>query len=172
MSLPQQPSAFIGIYWSGMVARPAAPRPRPMRLGRRVFGAVAALVLGSGAGATFAETSSPAGVGAEGTVVSKEVTGDVVYVGKRAISVEVSRTTASSTEMLLPVNEETTLELLRSFAELKRGDTVRVRYDQTVKENIDGGDPLILKTVATTVTLVRRAPPPGTMQSKSETATE
>ena len=103
----------------------------------------------------------------EERIVSKEVTGEVVYIGKRAISVEFSRTADSSNEMLLPVSGDTKVEMLRSLSELKRGDTVRVSYDQTMKESRDGGEPLLLKTAATKVTLVRRAPPEGTLQSKT-----
>ena len=103
------------------------------------------------------------------TVVSKEVTGDITYVGKRSISVETGRTGSASQEMLLPVSADTKFDLLRSLGELKRGDTVRVKYDQTLKEKELGKEPSLLKTIATKVTLVRRAPPPGTLQSKTGT---
>ena len=144
--------------------------PRPTRRGRCVSGSVAASLLILAAAVTRASAEPASTPEDRETVVSKEVTGEVGYVGKRAISVEFARTADAIEEMLLPVNAETKVELLRSLGELKRGDTVRVQYDQTLQER-EGGQQAAIKTVATKVTLVRRAPPPGTLQSKSETTT-
>ena len=104
-------------------------------------------------------------------VVSKEVTGQVIWVGKRAISVEYDRTQESTYEMLLPVSSETKVERVKSLSELKRGDTVSVKYKQRSKKGEDGQD-VILATVATKVALVRQASPEGTLRSKSETSLE
>lgn len=85
------------------------------------------------------------------------VTGTVGSVSKQAISVEYSRTKTGSYEMLLPLTEETRLEHLKSLDELKTGDTIRARYQQTYREG-DKGERIILKTAATEIALIRRAP--------------
>ena len=93
----------------------------------------------------------------EGTVDSKTVTGQVGAVTKRSISVEYSQTANGGYEMLLPLAKDVRFEHLKDLTELKRGDTVTVTYDQTWKEG-DKGERVILKTVATTISLVKRAP--------------
>jgi hypothetical protein len=104
-------------------------------------------------------------------VISKEVTGEVVYVGKRAISVEFDRTADGSMEMLIPIDGNTMAKHLQTLAQLKRGDRVRVLYQQTYKED-EQGERVILKTVATTVALVRRAVPEGTLRSEDSVSVE
>ena len=87
----------------------------------------------------------------------KEVTGTVVHVGKRAISVEYAVTKDGSYEMILPFDADLKLARLRSLSELKAGDTVKVGYQQTYLDG-DDGKPVVLKTVATMITLLRTAP--------------
>lgn len=101
-----------------------------------------------------AETSTPE------KLAYKEATGTVVHVGKQAISVEYLVTKEGSYEMLLPVGQETKLKHVRSFDELKRGDTVRVKYEQVYREG-EKGERVILKTTATEIALVRSAPRGG-----------
>lgn len=86
-----------------------------------------------------------------------EVKGEVTNVGKRALSVEFSRTKNSSSEMLLPIGEATKLIRLKSLDELKAGDTVQVRYTQTYRED-EKGKRIVLKTTATEIALLRSAP--------------
>ena len=101
-------------------------------------------------------------------VRSKSVTGDLVYIGKRAISVEFSATAKSSEEMLLPVTAHTKVHGPKPLAELKRGDRVSVRYEQTYKA-VAGEPDQILTTVATEITLLRSALPEGALRSAAPT---
>lgn len=104
---------------------------------------------------------------AEGQVESKEVMGEVASVSSSSISVEYSRTKQGSYEMLLPVGTETRFERLKSLAEVKAGDTVRVRYAQTYKDGEDGKR-IVLKTLATHISLVRPAPKDGALVSREQ----
>lgn len=117
------------------------------------------------ADAARAEMSEP-----QEHLVSKTVTGTVVWAGKRAISVEFARTASKSEEMLIPIDDKTKVDrLLKSVSELKPGDTVRVGYQQTYKERDDGSE-FLAATVATNISLVRSDAPEGTLRS-SEAAT-
>ena len=91
-------------------------------------------------------------------VIPKEITGEVVWIGKRAISVEYERTKDESKEMLLPIDSKLKLERIKSLAELKRGDTVHVQYDQTLKKTDEQDPGTLVNTLATKVALVRQAP--------------
>ena len=104
----------------------------------------------------------------EPKTVQKEVTGEIVTVGKRAISVEFAHTADSSEEMLLPINKETKVERLRSLSELKRGDMVKVSYAQVYTETDEQGQPIVLKTVATKVALLKNAPSGGMVRNEDE----
>ena len=97
----------------------------------------------------------------EERVELKTVTGDVVYVGKQAISVEYASTKKGGFEMLLPLSSDTALVRLRSLEELKRGDTVKVRYEQTSRETDKKDERVILKTIAREIALIRHAPTQG-----------
>lgn len=103
----------------------------------------------------------------EGKVEYKEVTGTVSAVSKQGIAVEYSRTLEGSFEVFLPLGDKVKLERLNSLAELKPGDTVKVRYEQILKETKEGS-PRVLKTTATEVALMRRAPEEGALISKEE----
>lgn len=106
------------------------------------------------------------------TVQSKDITGEVVYVSRRSLSIEYKRSGGSLYEMLIPVDADTKVERVSSLAELKRGDRVRVHFNQLVKAAAEGEEPRIVKTVATKVALVREASPEGTLRSSTRTETE
>lgn len=90
-------------------------------------------------------------------VIERSVSGEVVVATRRYLSVEFAQTKDASEEMLLPVNEDTVYERLKSVQDLNRGDRVKVVYEQTYLPAAEQGeDPQILKTVAKTVTLVKR----------------
>lgn len=105
---------------------------------------------------------------AEGTrVESKEVTGTVSAVSKQGIAVEYSQTSAGSYEMFLPFASQVTLQRMASVDQLKVGDTVKVRYQKTIKEN-PKGQPVVLKTLATEISLIQRAPESPALASKEQ----
>lgn len=108
---------------------------------------------------------------AEEKVQYGEVTGTVSAVNKVGIAVEHSRTRTGASEMYLPFSAHVKLERLRSLAELQLGATVKVRYEQVYKEGEKEDQQTILKTVATHISLIRSAPPEGTLVSQEE-ATE
>lgn len=124
-----------------------------------------ALAVGLCAASTGVAQEEP--VKAKERIVKQEVTGQVVWVGKRAISVEYERTANESFEMLLPFDSQALkLEQLKNLAELKPGDTVRVQYNQTLKK-VDDQDDIgtVANTIATVIALVRQAPVGVTTQS-------
>jgi len=82
-------------------------------------------------------------------MVSKSVTGKIVAVTKRSLSVE-----AGTEEFLLPFGKDMKLERIKSLADLKRGDTVAVGFDQTYRHDEDGQETLA-GTVVTAIALVR-----------------
>ncbi len=90
--------------------------------------------------------------------IIKQVTGSVVNVNTRTISVEYDQKAGTSYEMLLPLAKKDELHLahFQTLAELKRGDTVTVTYRETYKMG-DDGKPVPLTTLATEVALVKRA---------------
>ncbi len=99
-------------------------------------------------------------------VMIKSVTGKVVSMTKRNLSVEYeTKTTASGTEiseMLLPFGKEMALERLTSLKELKPGDTVSVRFKQRYHED-EKGNPILLSTEILSVALMKNGT--GTLQS-------
>jgi hypothetical protein len=131
------------------VSSTAASAPATLRLTRLGFFVATALSLAIG----------PVWAGAEPeatTVMTKAVTGQVVWIGKRAISVETGRTATESQEMLIPIDGTTKVDRLTSLSELKPGDTVRVECQQTYKQLEDGSESLAA-TVATKIALLRSA---------------
>ena len=109
----------------------------------------------------------------EERIVQKEVSGQVIWVGKRAISVEYDRTASEVLEILLPFDGKTLkLERLKSLAELKRGDTIHVRYNQTLRKNEETGEESVVNTAATQVALVRQAPVDILKQSSELTSSQ
>ena len=156
-------------YWNWLViavdatATPRVPADlRPTSLRSRVFwGSMLALSL------SLLAAPAQADVKQEVTKVSeKAVTGQVVWIGKRAISVETRRTEGESEEMLIPIDGKTAVERLKSLSELKPGDTVRVECKQTYKQLEDGSESLAA-TVATKIALVRSASS-GALRSTGE----
>lgn len=102
----------------------------------------------------------------EGKVEYGEVTGTVSAVSKQGVAVEYSRTKQGSYEMFLPIAEGIRLSRIQSLTDVKPGDTVKVGYQQTVKE--DGkGKRVVLKTVATELTFLK---PAQQLTSKEEAA--
>ena len=150
---------FCGVAQDAEAVRQRAPRG--LRLTRRLgslsfrrggLGILAGILLLFGSGSVRAEGSE-----AEEKVDVKAVTGQVVHVGKRAISVEYATTADGSFEMLLPVNQDTTFQHLKGLADLARGDTVKVQYRQTYTDT-EKGERITRATVATNIALVRRVP--------------
>ncbi len=92
----------------------------------------------------------------EGLVEVKAVTGELTMIRRNAISVEFSKKDGESFEMLLPLADEVQFEHVKSLAELKRGDQVRVKYRQRYRDDEHGGH-IVLKTQATTIELLKRA---------------
>jgi hypothetical protein len=113
-----------------------------------------------------AEAAPEAPAKATERVETRVVTGELVWVGKRAISVETSRTASTSEEMLIPVDEKTKTERVKSLSELKRGDRVTVSCLETYQEN-DERERKLVKVVAAKVALVKTAAPEGTLQSSA-----
>lgn len=101
-------------------------------------------------------------------VAYKEVTGTVTYVGKRAMNVEYAVTKEGSYEMMLPYDASVRVARVRSLADFKQGDTVRVKYRQTYRHG-DKGEKIVLDTVATEIALVRSAPSASTFRSDDTT---
>jgi hypothetical protein len=154
--------------WLAAVAKLFAPHQPPRTFHRRggmlILKGLALLACAWAASAAAAtEQAAPA---EDLQYIQKEVTGNISYVGKRAISVELD----PQTEMLLPVSPQTKLERLGSLAELKLGDRVTVVYRQGYKK-ADQGEMTLMETVALHVALMRRAPPKGTLQATSSTTT-
>jgi len=136
------------------------------------FGKCLTLLLGGSACVLWACSAHAEGFGEAGEKIQYgEVTGTVSAVNKMGIAVEYSRTRTGSSEMYLPLSDRVRLERLRSLAELQPGATVKVRYEQVYKEGEKEDQQIILKTVATAVSLVRSAPKEGTLGSREE-ATE
>ena len=131
-----------------------------------VYGCLVALCIGASSAWAADESEKT-----NEKIVQKELTGQVVWIGKHAISVEYDRDATSSYEMLLPVTGDLELERLKNLSELKRGDTIHVEYRQTVKQGEDGQE-MVVKTVATKVALMRQTSPEGTLRSKNETTLE
>ena len=95
----------------------------------------------------------------ERTIVAT-VTGTVSTVGGNFINVEYSKNKGSAKEMFLPLSDKVRLDNFQSLKDLKYRDAVRVRYEQTYKEDEDGKR-VVLKTVATEITRVEKPRDPG-----------
>ena len=85
------------------------------------------------------------------------IEGQVVYVGKRAMSVEFKQSKEGGFEMQLPYGEKMTVEGVKSVSELHYGDRVKVGVEQTYRDMPEGKEPQILKTEVLVVALVSRA---------------
>lgn len=97
-----------------------------------------------------------------------EVSGTVVSVSKQAFSLEFSRTQSESLEMVLPVDEKTRCQRFRGVSELRPGDRVKVKYQQTYEDGAEKEKKTILKTLATEIAMLKRAPEEGSLLSKEE----
>jgi hypothetical protein len=89
----------------------------------------------------------------------KTVQGQVVYLGKRAISIEYATTEDGSFEMLVPIDSAQTKvrSPLRKISDLKAGDTVSVEYEQTYVIDKDGKR-INTGATAQSISLIRAAP--------------
>jgi hypothetical protein len=121
--------------------------------GKRVLMVMAALVVLCGA--RFAAADDPL-TKEEGKLEHKEIIGQVMGVSAYGISLEYRKSARGSYEMLLPFDEKTRLDRIASLKQLKVGDTVKVEYDQRVKED-EKGKRQLLMTIATRVTFVKPA---------------
>ena len=153
-------------YWRIVVSVRPVPADAPCGLRRqslrpfRFWLVMLLLIGGIGVGTCAADgpTAAPKAKAAEeqeeGIVTMSSVTGTIVTMTKRAISVEYEATGDQTSEMLLPFASNVAVERVQSLKELKPGDTVKVDYRQRSLDDADGTH-RILKTVATTITLVR-----------------
>ncbi len=138
------------------------PENRLRLIGRgrraRFFLAAVMTVLAVGS-VTCAAAVSPDAVeqGKDEKIEPGSVTGELVMVKPTVISVEYSRKAHESNEMLLPLGNHTRFEYVKDLSELKRGDTVTVHYDRAYRDGPKAGERTLVKTVATTITLVKHA---------------
>ena len=89
--------------------------------------------------------------------VVKQVQGSVSAVNAHGIAVERARTERQSEEMYLPFGPQMQWQGVRGPAELGAGDTVLVRYRETLLKDADGKLTRPART-ASGVALVARAP--------------
>ena len=85
----------------------------------------------------------------------KSVTGTVVAMTKRSLSLEYKVEEKGASELLLPFGADMQFERLKSLHDLHPGDTVTVLYRQRYHDAEDGGEPIILSTDITSLTLVK-----------------
>jgi len=90
------------------------------------------------------------------TVTRRVVEGRVMHAGKRSISVELEATADASTEMLLPLAGNVEIRGVKSVAELKYGDHVKVGIEQSFRTG-DDGKPVLVKTEALVIVLLKAA---------------
>ncbi len=93
-------------------------------------------------------------------IEDKEVTGDLSGLNKQSITIDYNRSGGTSYEMLLSLDPQIQLEGLQSLAELKVGDTVKVKYQQIYKDG-EKNERIVLKNMATSIAIVRTAPTAG-----------
>ena len=96
----------------------------------------------------------------EKTVKVGTLTGSVSSVGKNFINVEYTKSKGNAYERFLPLSDKVRLENFQSLNELRFGDKVRVQYQETYKEDKDGKK-VVLKTVATDITLLKESQQQG-----------
>lgn len=84
----------------------------------------------------------------------KTITGTIVAMNKRTLSVEYQPTPEETYELLLPYDDTVTLERVRAMQELKPGDTIQVTFRQVYRPREDG-EPMLMKTTTTAVALVK-----------------
>ena len=104
---------------------------------------------------------------AEEKLYEATVSGEIVSTNRQALSVEYAKTNSTSEEMLLPVDDKVEVSGPKSLAELKPGDRVSVSYRQTYREDKDG-QRIVLKTMATKISLLRSATGKGVLLSTDE----
>ncbi len=92
--------------------------------------------------------------------MEKKVTGTVMFIRKNKISVEFEATEEGGEDMYLPLDKEVKVQRVKDFSEIKQGDRVEVKYKQTYLEPKEkGGEPVILDTKGTLITVLKSAPP-------------
>lgn len=102
----------------------------------------------------------------EGMLENREVTGTVASVMRNHLSVRQTAKQGTS-EIILPVNDKTRFERLVGLSDLRPGDLVQVQYQRRVKK-LEKGKEQILKTFATHISLLKRAPEEGALMSREE----
>ena len=107
------------------------------------------------AGVARAEDAAVANTPAKKSVM-KEVQGKLVHADRRAISVEYALKAGKAAEVLLPIGDETTLDHVSTYENLKPGDLVRVKYRQVYTDG-KNGERVIVQTLATHISLIRPA---------------
>ena len=122
-----------------------------------IFSVLAGSARAEMAAAAAAPAVVPAATAAEDDAKAtiKSVTGTVVAMTKRSLSLEYKVEEKGASELLLPFGADMQLERLKSLRDLKPGDTVLVRYRQRYRDSEDGGEPIILSTDITSLTLVK-----------------
>lgn len=97
-------------------------------------------------------------------VESKEVTGEVVFLTTRMVTIEFNRTDTGSTEILIPVDELTQFTHLQDLQDIQQGDTVTVTYTDTYTQD-ENGKRANFKRLAAGIALVSRAATGSTLTS-------
>jgi hypothetical protein len=90
-------------------------------------------------------------------VETKTLEGQVAYIGKRSISIEIPGRAEGSFEQIFTLSPDIKLTYLKNLGELKQGDTVSVIYEQAYPSKATTEEPMLLRTTALQITLVRRA---------------
>ncbi len=96
----------------------------------------------------------------------KTLVGNIGYLGKRAISLEIERTDHASHEMYLPLGEHIEFVHVKQLADLKMGDRVKATYHQIYREEPDG-QRAYLKSMVTQLEFLQPAMPNALSSGRS-----
>lgn len=136
------------------------------RLALSAWVGMALLALGQSA---WAKPAPDAAIRDGEKVEELSATGEIVAVTKQFLSIELARTSVSAQEMAFTLDEQVRVEGPKALAQLTPGDRVSVEYRRTSGEG-PAGEPVIRKTVATRIVLLRSALPEGTLRSEDSAA--
>lgn len=89
-------------------------------------------------------------------IVKEQVTGKFMAATKRMVSIEIPDGKDAMVDLAVSVAPDMQLHNVKALTELKYGDTVTVAYEQTHRDDGQGGR-LIVKTEAKHIVLVSRA---------------
>ena len=118
-----------------------------------------------GAAMATAYTADGMTTASDEKVEEKTLTGDIVSVNSRQISVEYAKTATQAEEMLFSLDKDVDVEGPKTLKQLVAGDRVQVLYRQTYRED-EKGQRVILKTLAKDITLLRSATAEGALRSE------